>query len=647
MSRRGPADEIVIALAGQPNCGKSTLFNAVSSFKVNVGNFAGTSVAYAATRVMFHGQKIRLIDLPGTYSISSHDPAEKVARDFLLSGEVDALINVVDASMLSRSLELSLQLTEMRVPMVVCLNMMDEAQRKGMEIDSSKLETLLGVPVRAAVAVVGTGIDEVFRQAIDAVGRGAGSIQPSYDRDIEDALARLLADYPKPLREALPLSDRFVVLRLLEMDEDFEKKAGAASPEFLARAVEERRKLAEREGRSESLTLGSHRHALVLDLYEKVVRHRRGTVLGTREKVDRFIIHPIGGAIMVVGSLLITFFLAFFLGNFIAGLVDVPFGALRAGIQAMPKGVGPAVLIGIFEGVVAGAGIVLPYLVPLLVLLAIFEDTGLLPRIAFMVDGILHRVGLHGSSVVPLILGFGCNVPSIMATRTLENPRDRFVTMMVAPFVTCSARSVVIIALAGKYLGVLATAALYLFGGLMSMAVSYSLTRSKRRRSLGVIMEVPPLRQPYPRIVARKVWMRLREFVLIAWPVLIVSSLALSLMSYAGMDSSVNRWLSPLTSSVLHLPVAVGIPLFLGLFRKELTLIMLGAALGTDAIGTVLSTGQILVLVVFTMLYVPCVATLAAQWREGGWRTAAASALLNLGVSIGVAGAVARLIPAV
>ena len=377
------------------------------------------------------------------------------------------------------------------------------------------------------------------------------------------------------------------------------------------------------------------------------MRHRRGNVLGTREKVDRFIIHPVGGAITVVGSLLITFFLAFFLGNTISGFVDVPFATLRAGIQALPKGVGPAVLIGLFEGVVAGAGIVLPYLVPLLVLLAIFEDTGLLPRIAFMVDGILHRVGLHGSSVVPLILGFGCNVPSIMATRTLENPRDRFVTMMVAPFVTCSARSVVIIALAGKYLGVLVTVALYLFGGLMSMAVSYSLTRSKRRKSLGVIMEVPPLRQPYPKIVARKVWLRLREFVMVAWPVLILSSIALSMMSYAGLDGTINGLLAPLTTSVLHLPMAVGIPLFLGLFRKELTLIMLGAALGTDAIGTVLSHGQILVLVVFTMLYVPCVATLAAQWREGGWRTALASAALNLGVSIAVAGGVARLIPAV
>jgi ferrous iron transport protein B len=638
--------DLVIALAGQPNCGKSTLFNAVTSLKVDVGNFAGTSVAFAETLVTFEGRRIRLIDLPGTYSISSHDLAEKVARDFLLSGEVDALVNVVDASMLSRSLEFTLQLAEMRVPMVVCLNMMDEAKRKGMEIDTVKLEEHLGVPVRTAVAVVGTGIDEVFRQAIRVAGQPPSSLAPRYDRDIEQALDRLLAGFPPALKADHPLPERFVALRLLEMDEDFEKAAAEKAPAFASRVADERRLLAARDGRPEATVISSHRHGLVLDLYEKVVRHRRGPVLGAREKIDRFIIHPIGGALTVIGSLLLTFYIAFFLGNGIAALLDAPFGSLRASIQAMTPGVGPAVMIGLFEGVVAGAGIVLPYLVPLLVLLAIFEDTGLLPRIAFMVDGILHRVGLHGSSVVPLVLGFGCNVPAIMATRTLENARDRWLTMLVVPFVTCSARSVVIIALAGKYLGVLVTVGLYLLGGLISMAVSYGLSRSKRRRSLGVIMEVPPLRQPYPRIVARKVWMRLREFVVVAWPVLIVSSLVLSMVSFAGFDGAINGFLAPLTSTWLQLPVAVGIPLFLGLFRKELTLVMLGAALGTDAIGTVLSHGQILVLVIFTMLYVPCVATLAAQWREGGWRTAAASALLNLGVSVGVAGAVARLLPA-
>jgi ferrous iron transport protein B len=276
-------------------------------------------------------------------------------------------------------------------------------------------------------------------------------------------------------------------------------------------------------------------------------------------------------------------------------------------------------------------------------LLAIYEDSGILPRIAFLVDGLLHRVGLHGKSVVPLILGFGCNVPAVMATRNLENARDRFITMLVIPFVTCSARSVIVLALAGKYLGAGWVAALYLFGIGIAMLVSFAISRSKQHPSLGLILEVPPLRRPYPAAVAKKVWFRTREFLIVAWPVILVSSVVLSGLSHFGLDAHVNRALSPLTTGVLDLPKVTGIALFLGLFRKELTLVMLAAAIGTSDIGTVLSHGQILTLVVFSMLYIPCVASLATLWKEGGWRTCLTSAALNFAVAVLVAGTVAHL----
>lgn len=398
----------------------------------------------------FEGQVIRLIDLPGTYSISSYDTAERVARDFLLSGNVDVIINVVDSSLLSRSLELTLQLIEMKIPMVVCLNMMDEAHRKGIEINEQRLRDLTGVAARPVVAVLGTGIDEIFREALGVTSEGYKPFRPEYDRDVEECIARIGRRYPQALREALPFPDRFVVLRLLEMDIEFERLVAQVDSNFIGIVLDERKRLAELHGWAETSVLASHRHALVLDLYEKVATHHHGAMLGLREKIDRIITNPFGGFVTVVASLALTFYLAVFLGDRVSGMIEAPLNVLRRAIHLLEPSLPAALLSGLADGVVAGAGIVLPYLVPLLLLLAIYEDSGILPRIAFMVDGLLHRVGLHGKSVMPLILGFGCNVPAVMATRNLKNAQDRFITMLVIPFVTCSARSVIILALAGK-----------------------------------------------------------------------------------------------------------------------------------------------------------------------------------------------------
>jgi len=639
---RTPRDEIVIALAGQPNCGKSTLFNAVAGFRVNTGNFAGTTVSFTETRVLIGGRTVRLIDLPGTYSISSHDLAEKEARDYLLSGNVDVIINVLDTSILARSLELTIQLLEMEIPMVMALNMFDEALEKGTEIDLAALRRLTGVEAYPVIAVEGSGVREVFDAAMRVAVDGFNPVKPVYDRDVEQCIAEIREHYPKDLRRALPVDERFVIIRLLEMDREFEAAASDIDPGFLRFVQEKRRDLAQMHDWPEAGVFSSHRHAIVFDLFESVARITHKHTLSLKEHIDRFIINPAGGLAAIVGILFFMFFASFELGDVISGLIESPLDALGQGLAGMAGGLASVAVSGLYDGFVSGIGIVLPYLLPLLFLMSILEDSGLLPRIAFMVDGLLHRFGLHGKSAIPIILGYGCNVPAIMAARNMEFERDRIITMLVVPFIACSARTVVILALAGKFLGAAVTTGIYMGNILIALAVSMVLSRFQKEESPGIIMDVPPLRRPYAGLVARKVWWQLKGFLIFAWPVIIFSSLALAFISHVGMDRIMNAILAPVTSGILMLPEESGITLFLGIFRKELTLVMLNQALGTHDVSTILAPGQILVLVVFTVLYIPCIATITTLWKEGGWKVALYSVALNTTVALLVAGGLAQ-----
>lgn len=635
-----------VALVGQPNCGKSTLFTAVSGYYVESGNFPGTTIHYTETKINYQGRKIRLIDLPGIYSISSHDLAEKVTRQHLLSHNIDVIVNVIDSTMLSRSLELTLQIIEMNLPVIVALNMMDEAEKKGIEIDVSRLEELLGVKAFPVVAVKGEGIADLFNSIVTFDLHNYRGIKPVYDRDVEECIKSIEERFTIGLNDKFNKIDRrFIIIRLLEMDEEFEGEIEKRDPLFLKFVIEKRKELADLHNWPEESVFASHRHAVVLDMFERIVTIKRRSGFNISEEIDRFLINPIGGLLSVTLVFGLIFFITFYLGDFLSSLLEEPIARIRESILRDIGGIWQILFSGLLDGISGGLGIVIPYFLPLILLLALLEDSGVLPRMAFMLDGIMHRFGLHGKSLIPFLLGYGCNVPAIMTARTLENQWDRRLVILLSTFIPCSARTVVILAIITKYLGWLSTLGLYLLDLAVIFTISSIIGRFRRSESEGFIMDVPPVRRPYLSVLTKKVWYRIGEFIIFAWPVIVLSSIVLSFMDHWGANTIINSLLSPLTEHILGLPPALGILLFLGIFRKELSLVMLYQVLGTEDVSPILSSSQLWVFTVFIVFYIPCIATISTTIKEAGYRLAIISILLNTLVAILIAGGFALVLP--
>lgn len=625
-------------LAGQPNSGKSTIFNAISGYRSATANFPGSSSTFTLSRALIQGREVDIVDLPGMYSLTSTSEEAGEALRFLVEEEWDLIIDVVDASRLERSLELTLQLRRLQKPMVVALNMMDEAERHGMQIDVEALSRTLGVPVVATVGRRGQGLKELFREALrTAYGGKAAVPTPCFDKEVQAAVAAIrsiLEDGGFTSSVPVPL----VATKVLELDpyfRDLVRRDCPGSDEAIDAVIKQ---VEDVHGWSANQVVSGCRHAMAHALWEEVGTLGRPSV-GWRERVDRMLLHPLSGGPIMAVILAGVFYVVFGIGRVIEAPLVSWFDLLQAVLEGWvsPDTILGALVSGLFLGFAGGLTIVLPYLLPFLLALAVLEDSGYLPRMAYILDNLMHRIGLHGKSVLPLMLGYGCSVPAIMSTRILESKHDRRITVALASFIPCSARTIVIYGLVAAFLGPIWALSIYVINLVVVVLIGRVLSRFLKGRSPGLILEIPDLSLPAPGTMLAKTWLSLREFLLVAWPVLMVSSVFLALLEYFGAETLLNAALAPLTVWILGLPVAVGMTLIFGVLRKELTLVMLVQALGTQHLNTVLTTEQLVVFTLFVVFYVPCAATIAAMVREVGWKDTAWVSGLTLVVAVGLA----------
>ena len=616
-----------IALVGQPNSGKSTIFNAVAGYKSVTSNLPGTTVAYMEGRVRLNGDIYDLVDFPGTYSLSSTNEAEAQVSKYLLREKFDLIINIIDASQLGRSLPLTLELIDLGIPIIVALNMMDEASRKGIEIDVEELAQLLNLPVQTTIASKNLGVRDLFQDAKEVIENGKENVPQSIacQRDVEEIITELEEVIQNKYSKKFIYPSRFLAIKLLEDDHYYQEILAHQNGTMITEKVNNlQQKLVQLRGKPQDSVLVLERHAMAMNIYGKIVKivhpHR-----DWRDKLDNVVMHRVGGYVILLTILLSFFYIIFEFGALFEGLLLTGFEDLQNILsdQLNQQTFWFHLIQSIVWGISGGIAIVLPYLIPFLIGLTILEDIGYLPRVAFLMDTFMHRIGLHGTSIIPAVLGYGCNVPAVMATRILPSRRDKIIAAVISSMVPCSARSVVIFGLVAFYLGPLWAFAIYLFNIVVISLTGKVLSMLMPEVTPGMILEIPPYRWPSFQVVRKKTWFRIKEFIIVAWPILILGSIVLGLLEYFQLDKLINQGLSPLTI-LLGLPAVVGTTLIFGVLRKELSLIMLTQAIGTTQILSVLSTTQVLTFTIFITFYIPCIATMAVLAKELNrfWMTA-------------------------
>lgn len=639
---------MIFALAGNQNCGKTTLFNQLTGSNQHVGNFPGVTVDRKDGTVRGH-KDATVVDLPGIYSLSPYTSEEIVTRDFLIQSHPDAIINIVDATNIERNLYLSLQLIELKIPMVIALNMMDEVRSNGGTIKIQKMEDALGVPVVPISASKNEGVAELIDTALSIASKRQSPARMDFcsgpvHRSLH-AVAHLIEDHAG--RSKIPL--RFAATKLIEGDQPIRESLGL-SPNELDMIEHSVTEMETELGTDREAALADMRYTFIEQVCaESVVKGHQSKESIRSVKIDSVLTHKYLAIPIFLGIMMFIFWLTFgvigpILSSWLSVGIDALTGWVDAGLSAYH--INPVVQSLVIDGVFAGVGSVLsflPIIVVLFFFLSILEDSGYMARVAFVMDKLLRKIGLSGRSFVPMLIGFGCSVPAIMATRTLSSERDRKMTILLTPFMSCSAKLPIYAVFTAAFFprsGALVMIGLYLFGILIAILCGLIFKHSLfKGQPVPFVMELPNYRLPSGKSVLRLMYDKAKDFVVKAFTVIFLATLVIWFLqtfdtrlnvvssSAQSMLAGIGQFLSPIFAPLGFSDWRISTALITGFTAKEAVVSTLAVLTGNSiatlpeglfALFTPLAAISFLV---FTLLYTPCVAAITAVKREmdSGW----------------------------
>lgn len=653
------ARNLTIGFIGNPNCGKTTLFNAFTGANLKVANWPGVTVEKVEGAIRRHNMNIHLVDLPGTYSLTSYTMEEIVSRDFILSDEVDVIINVVDASALERSLYLTLQLLELGKPVVMALNMMDIVEKRGMEIDLHRLPEMLGIPVIPVSARKRRGLDVLLHAAIhhrdakhtdplihDHKAIGAHRLDHKmyamvYSDPIEDRIDQLIVE----LEEKYPdiINPRWHAIKLLEQDQEVMKKHPVDRPDILDKNYETQ--------------IIREKYDFIEEIIHEVLLHKEESDKIT-DRLDKVLTDRVWGIPVFLLIMAVVFFLTFTVGDVLKGYMEDFIGWFGDGLEGLLTAwaVSDGLKSLIIDGVLGGVGTIITFLPNILILfltLGFLEDSGYMARVAYVMEDIMSCLGLSGKAFIPLLLGFGCTVPAVMASRALEHKRDRFKVMLITPFMSCNARLTIYILFSEMFFGshaMVVAYSMYLIGLVVAILVAlllHGIEKAQNRQTEDyLLIELPEYKMPDLHTVAIYMWEKVKSYLEKAGTTIFVATILIwFLLNFgpSGYTSDAGESFGAILGHVLvpvFRPIGLGfwqicLALLAGISAKEVVVsscaVLFGITNASSGAGMAEFTADLeaigftslnaLCLMIFCLLYVPCAAALATIHKESGsWK---------------------------